>query len=1447
MKNNRIFRSITALFLSLLLLLQFAGPVFAITTNSTIYIATAADLQELSKNCSLDTWSKDKKVILKNDISLEGVDFEPIPTFGGIFDGAGFKITGLSITDSYAPSGLFAHIQEGAIVQNVHISGSVTPGGEKEFVGGIAGENSGSIIDCTFTGTVIGEEKVGGIAGHNTLTGTVKRCIVEGEVIGENMTGGIVGENLGMITTCENDSKVNTISVDPHISLDELNAALTVDLSKLPTLDTVTSTNDTGGIAGYSSGMVIGCKNRATIGYQHVGYNVGGIVGRSCGHLANNANSGDIYGRKDVGGIVGQMEPFVSLELSQDLIGDLEKELNELKALVDNATNAADGSNAAISTRLDNIANLLGSATEKSDKLAGQIGEYGDQTITEINRGSEIVAETISQLSDIADKFPAVSEKIHEGLKQLETGLVAMSEASKFGTAALQDMELASDDIVSSIQDARAGTEKIGNGLDSLEQALTVKDKAAVEQALNDILDGLGETSAAITNMSAAVDKIVTLFENAGWTEDALAGIKGLATELDAISDSLSTIHGAVSEIEKNIDVDWTQIIEGADLIIEALGCFSDASAKLGEALALAESGANKIAQGIETITDSVSAKDEAAVTAALQNISTGFSELATATQKASAALSALSDALEDANGLNGFISQFDTISAAIGDLATAGNEAASALTKISNGIAVLSENIEIQPNKVGEGAGLVVGGFEDMSASIGKLQEANTALGSGIDKLQAGLTKLKSAVDVKDEAAIRSALDEIHTALGEIIASTQDISVILSDMADTMEEARIWGESVISACREMSNSFTAFGAALEKIQGGVDAIRNNVAIDFDSAKNGITQIREGAQLLIGASVKLEDAVGHARDALEDMESASTEITKAMDSFASAFGSFDTAAGSITDILYDVQNLMSYLDGVDPLQIQKPSEEITGTANELYADISEIETQLKYLNSEISSAASELTSYVRAINEKFSNIMNTIVDMIYHIESGSEEEIFSDASEADIAAVTTGKTISCENTGYVYGDINVGGITGIIGIEYELDPEDDLSSGVSIARRKAYELKAIVQNCINSGTVVAKKDCVGGVCGKMDLGLVVGCEAYGTAKSESGNYVGGLAGLSAGSVRQSYAKCILSGNKYIGGVTGCGVTEAIISASSKVQGCYTLVLIEDGEQYIGAISGHNLGNYENNFFVSEELAGINRISYSGKAEPITYDELTKIEGLPSRFRNFKLSFVAEGETLYETTFDYGASFDETVFPEMPKKEGNYAKWDRTDLTNLRFDTIVSVIYTPFNTALRSEQTRNDGRAIFYVEGAFGTKDKIIATTQPTLSNGFELHFGEEPAEQWKLSIPNDGQQMHTIRFLTPDGETSGYRVYVKVDGEWKKAEIEPIGSYVTFTAEGTEIEIAVVSAVMSRTMIAVLVIVTLLLIASVIVLIYKKGRKVAKNASDARSENNMEV
>ena len=81
----------SALLMAVTLLFTLAAPA-ALAAESTVTIKTAEDLAELSRNCTLDTWSQGKTVILENDLDLHGIDFTPIPTFSGTFQGNGHTL-----------------------------------------------------------------------------------------------------------------------------------------------------------------------------------------------------------------------------------------------------------------------------------------------------------------------------------------------------------------------------------------------------------------------------------------------------------------------------------------------------------------------------------------------------------------------------------------------------------------------------------------------------------------------------------------------------------------------------------------------------------------------------------------------------------------------------------------------------------------------------------------------------------------------------------------------------------------------------------------------------------------------------------------------------------------------------------------------------------------------------------------------------------------------------------------------------------------------------------------------------------------------------------------------------------------------------------------------------------------------------------------------------------
>ncbi len=298
-------------------------------------ISTEEELRELAENCILDSWSRDKKVVLTADIELTGTEPLCIPVFAGIFDGNDHSITGLKLTEMGSAVGLFRYVQEGARVQNLTVRGEIAPEGSQDQAGGIVGVNYGRISNCSFAGKVSGNGEIGGIAGVNEETGEIRGCENSAAITGNHSAGGITGNNKGILNNCTNSGTVNTSGTEVTYGLDDFTAE---NLEQINSTSNVAAHTDTGGIAGISSGKIYYCSNEGTIGYQHVGYNTGGIVGRlHQGYLQNCTNSGYVLGRKDVGGIVGQMEPFLEVQYLSDKLSQLDRETDKFIDLMDAA------------------------------------------------------------------------------------------------------------------------------------------------------------------------------------------------------------------------------------------------------------------------------------------------------------------------------------------------------------------------------------------------------------------------------------------------------------------------------------------------------------------------------------------------------------------------------------------------------------------------------------------------------------------------------------------------------------------------------------------------------------------------------------------------------------------------------------------------------------------------------------------------------------------------------------------------------------------------------------------------------------------------------------------------------------------------------------------------------------------------------------------------------
>ncbi len=352
----------------------------------TISISAEENLAALAQDCRLDAWSRDKYVSLENDIILEEYRNLSIPSFGGIFDGGGHAISGLELEEEGSAMGLFRYVQDGGVVRNLSLSGNAAPGGSKSQIGLLAGVNYGRIENCSVSGSVTGAGDVGGIAGINEATGEIRRCQSAAFVTGDHQAGGICGSNYGTLNNCQNSGSINTHSTEVSFSIEDI----TMDeIEDINSTEHVAVHTDTGGIAGYSEGKIYYCANSGTVGYQHVGYNTGGIVGRlHQGYVQNCTNTGHILGRKDVGGIAGQLEPFLEIQYLNDKLGELDREIGIFFNLLEATHEEISGYGGEAADLSGSISEHLTNASAAGGSLTGAASELWyiyNQELTGIN------------------------------------------------------------------------------------------------------------------------------------------------------------------------------------------------------------------------------------------------------------------------------------------------------------------------------------------------------------------------------------------------------------------------------------------------------------------------------------------------------------------------------------------------------------------------------------------------------------------------------------------------------------------------------------------------------------------------------------------------------------------------------------------------------------------------------------------------------------------------------------------------------------------------------------------------------------------------------------------------------------------------------------------------------------------------------------------------------
>ena len=518
----------SALFMAVTLLFTLAAPA-ALAAESTVTIKTAEDLAELSRNCTLDTWSQGKTVILENDLDLHGVDFTPIPTFSGTFQGNGHTISGLTLTGSGNVRGLFRYIQTGATVQDLTVTGTIHPNGHQDDLGLLAGSNAGRILNCIASGTVMGDNRIGGLVGINETGGELVGCAFSGSITGKHSAAGVVGENRGTLTRCSNSGSINTQDLEDDPKTDYTN------LAQLNSMENVPAYTDVGGVAGYSKGTIQSCSNSGTVGYDQIGYNIGGIAGRSTGWLDGCVNTGTVSGRKDVGGIVGQLEPEVLQTFSEDFLDKLLAQLDTLQDIMDRTANHADSISDSVHTQMSDLTGKVRDTKDIAKELTDAMTDWANGNIDEINELSARISWALDQLDDIMDDAVDLTKELDTLIRELEKVRKQLATASSAGSDAAAELKTAVDDLQSA-----AG--KLAKVLPEI--------SAAMEDVLN-ALQGSGDLMAALNNLATALNDLSDAF---GSLEDAAGSLKKLLDSLGALGDSVDKALGQLKYVNDALD-----------------------------------------------------------------------------------------------------------------------------------------------------------------------------------------------------------------------------------------------------------------------------------------------------------------------------------------------------------------------------------------------------------------------------------------------------------------------------------------------------------------------------------------------------------------------------------------------------------------------------------------------------------------------------------------------------------------------------------------------------------------------------------------------------------------------------------------------------------------------------------------------------------------------------
>ena len=746
-------------------------------------------------------WSKNRTVRLKTDLSFSA-ETARIMYFAGTFDGEGHTIKGMSIRSEVSDTGLFAQLEEGAAVKNLSLIGAVLPVGRHSVLGGIAGINRGTIENCSWFGSVDAHDEVGGIAGRNEATGVIRGCTAGGIIQGDLSAGGITGFNNGLIEDCRNEAQVNTVYTEVPFSTEDISLKLDeiLQTGRITTVENINQKKDLGGIAGGSAGEIRGSVNAGKVGYEHVGHNAGGIVGRSTGLVRNCSNEGEVLGRRDVGGIVGQQQPDLEMSFSAGSLGEIGSALDDLEGLINDALSETENHTNDTSARLLEIAGLIRVAKGDVQTLTGDAANRADEAAARMNAATNALELSLSDIATACSRIFDYVKKVSAAVKSFE--------------------------------------EKLRVYLDRIE--MTATDRERLKAALERLDKGLAAMSDAADALEKAIGSGPEIPK--GGEQQAEAALKKIIAAYADMLEALSDIESILAKYEESEGVSDLAFCRDIEIIEEA-------AAPIRQGMEGAASGEDEILNVLQ--------EGSAAQEAFLADLTTGnLTDLIARIDEAQAVIHVYTDEADGSSRLSQDLeSAKDALRAAgagEGEIAALESDVA----RITADAATVDEQLEIM-RKVRDEVLIEQGSAyaaQEILPAISGLVRAFSEVSGALSELTAVLRNYFTQISEPETAAAREdckkAMDELATQLNRL----PDIDPLLPDALSRLSNIDLRISGVSSAAREAGSSlYSAIDQMITKSNALNESLKNAASDTVGNLKGINGQMGQLADLIEAA------------------------------------------------------------------------------------------------------------------------------------------------------------------------------------------------------------------------------------------------------------------------------------------------------------------------------------------------------------------------------------------------------------------------------------------------------------------------------------------------------------------------------------------------------------------------------------------------------------------